>query len=331
MDFPKDKKVYEIKDEYMFGDSLLIAPVTNYMYHTPPQISKLVPKEVFKGGVKVKYYKDKDFKNLSKEDTSDNIDIYWYTGRPDYVTDSQYSIIFEGTLVAPETGKYQFQIKSFDTRVIIFNGKELKVELDCNEPYFEFLELEKGKEYPIICKTQNNQTGAARFRLYWKTPSDFAKEKQKSDKPKTRDVYLPEGANWADYWTGKNYEGGKSYSFDAPIEKIPILVKQGSILPLGPEIQYADENPFGELEIRVYQGADGEFVLYEDEGDNLNYQSGKYSLIKFTYTEASKKLKILKREGSFDGMKQERVFKVTTGEKVVQTVNYKGDEVEISL
>lgn len=331
MDFPKDKKVYEIKDEYMFGDSLLIAPVTNYMYHTPPQISKLVPKEVFKGGVKVKYYKDKDFKNLSKEETSDNIDIYWYTGRPDYVTDSEYSITFEGTIVAPETGKYQFQIKSFDTRVIIFNGKELKVELDCNEPYFEFLELEKGKEYPIICKTQNNQTGAARFRLYWKTPSDFEKEKQKADKPKTRDVYLPEGANWVDYWTGKNYEGGKSYTFDAPIDKIPILVKQGSILPLGPEVQYADENPFGELEIRVYQGADGEFLLYEDEGDNLNYQSGKYSLIKFTYTEASKKLKILKREGSFDGMKQERVFKVTTGEKVVQTVNYKGDEVEISL
>ena len=331
MDFPKDKKVYELKDEFMFGDNLLVAPVTNYMYHTPPQISKLVPKEVFKGGVKVKYYKDKDFKNLSKEETSENIDIYWYTGRPDYVTDSEYSIIFEGTIVAPETGKYQFQIKSFDTRVIIFNGKELKFELDCNEPYFEFLELEKGKEYPIICKTQNNQTGAARFRLYWKTPSDFEKEKQKSDKPKTRDVYLPEGANWVDYWTGKNYEGGKSYTFDAPIEKIPILVKQGSILPLGPEVQYADENPFGELEIRVYQGADGEFLLYEDEGDNLNYQSGKYSLIKFTYNEASKKLKILKREGSFDGMKQERVFKVTSGYKVVQTVNYKGDEIEVSL
>ena len=68
----------------------------------------------------------------------------------------------------------------------------------------------------------------------------FEKEKQKADKPKTRDVYLPEGANWADYWTGKNYEGGKSYTFDAPIDKIPILVKQGSILPLGPEIQYAD-------------------------------------------------------------------------------------------
>ena len=183
----------------------------------------------------------------------------------------------------------------------------------------------------IICETQNNQTGAARFRLYWKTPSDFAKEVQNCDKPKTRDVYLPDGCKWVDYWTGKIYEGGKNYTFDAPIEKIPILIKQGSILPLGPEIQYADENPFGELEIRVYQGNDGEFLLYEDEGDNLNYQSGKYSLIKFIYKESEKKLKILKREGSFDGMKKERVFKITNGDKFAKTVNYNGDEIEVTI
>ena len=331
MDFPKDKKVYEIKDEFMFGDSILVAPVTDYMYHTPPQISKLVPKEAFKNGLKVKYYKDKDFKNLTREDTVENIDLYWYTGRPDYVTNSEYSVHWEGTIVAPETGKYQFQIKSFDSRVIIFNGKKLNVELSCNEPYFEFLELEKGKEYPIICETQNNQTGAARFQLYWKTPSDFEKEKQKAEKPKTRDVYLPERFNWVDYWTGKVYEGGKSYTFEAPIEKIPILIKQGSILPIGQEIQYANENPFGELELRIYQGADGKFLLYEDEGDNLNYQTGKYSLIKFIYKEAEKTLKILKREGEFEGMKKERIFKVTVGEKVIKTVNYKGEEIEIKL
>ena len=331
MDFPKDKKVYEIKDEFMLGDNILVAPVTDYMYHTPPQIAKLVPKEVFKNGVKVKYYNDKDFKNLTKEETAENIDIYWYTGRPDYVSNSMYSVHWEGTLVAPETGKYQFQIKSFDTRVIIFNGKKLNIELNCNEPYFEFIELEKGKEYPIICETQNNSTGAARFRLYWKTPSDFEKEKQKADKPKTRNVYLPEGCNWVNFWTEEIYEGGKSYSFEAPIEKIPILIKQGSILPLGKDKQYADENPFDELEIKIYQGADGEFLLYEDEGDNLNYQSGKYSLIKFIYNEAEKKLKILKREGSFDGMKQERVFNITSAGKTIQNVNYKGEETEVKL
>ena len=331
MDFPKDKKVYEIKDEFLLGDNILVAPVTDYMYHTPPQISKLVPKEVFKNGVKVKYYNDKDFKNLTKEETAENIDIYWYTGRPDYVSNSEYSVHWDATLVAPETGKYQFQIKSFDTRVIVLDGKKLKVELDCNEPYFEFVELEKGKEYPLICETQNNSTGAARFRLYWKTPSDFEKEKQKSDKPKTREVYLPEGSNWVDFWTEKVYEGGKSYAFDSPIEKIPILIKTGSILPLGQEVQYADENPFGELEIKIYQGADGEFLLYEDEGDNLNYQSGKYSLIKFVYIESEKKLKILKREGSFEGMKQEREFKITSGGKTIQNIHYNGEETEVKL
>jgi alpha-D-xyloside xylohydrolase len=331
MDFPKDKKVYEIKDEFMFGDNILVAPVTDYMYHTPPQIAKMVPKEVFKNGVKVKYYNDKDFKNLTKEETVDNIDIYWYSGRPDYVTDSMYSVHWEGTIVAPETGKYQFQVKSFDSRVIIFDGKKLKVELDCNEPYFEFVNLEKGKEYPIICETQNNQTGAARFRLYWKTPSDFEKEKEKVNKSKTRDVYLPEGCNWIDFWTYKEYKGGNTYTFEAPIEKIPLLIKQGSILPFGKDIQYADENPNDELEIRVYQGADGEFLLYEDEGDNLNYQNGKYSLIRFKYNESEKILKISKREGNFEGMKQERVFNITSMGKSVKSVKYLGEEMDIKL
>ena len=331
MDFPNDKNVYEIKDEYMFGDNILVAPVTDFMYYTPPQISKLVPKEVFKNGVKVKYYNDTEFKNLTKEEIVDNINIFWYTGRPDYVNDTSYSIRWEGTIIAPETGKYQFQVKTHDTKVIILDGKNLKIEIDYIEPYFEYINLEKGKEYSIVCETQRVQPGPARFLLFWKTPSDFEKEKEKVDKPKNRDVYLPKGCNWVDFWTGQIYEGGKSYKIDAPIEKIPLLIKQGSILPLKDNIQYADENPFGELEIRIYEGANGKFLLYEDEGDNLNYQSGAYSLIKFNYNEAEKKLKINKREGNFEGMKKERVFKITKNGTLVKTVNYKGEEMEVDL
>ena len=331
MDFPDDKNVYEIKDEYMFGDNILVAPVTDYMYHTPPQISKIVPKDVFKNGVKVKYYKDKDFKNLTKEETAENINIFWYKGTPDYVTDSEYSIRWEGTLVAPETGKYQFQVKTHDTKVIILDGKKLNIEVDYIEPYFEYIQLEKGKEYSIVCETQRFQTGPARFLLFWKTPSDFEKEMQKADKPKIRTVYLPKGCNWIDYWTGKLYEGGNSYEFDAPIDKIPLLIKQGSILPLKDNMQYANDNPFGELELRIYEGANGEFLLYEDEGDNLNYQTGKYSLIKFNYNDAEKKLIIHKREGEFEGMQKERLFKITSGEKIIKTVNYNGEDLEIKL
>lgn len=184
MDFPHDKNVYEIKYEYMFGDNILVAPVTDYMYHIPPQISKLVPKEVFKNGVKVKYYNDTKFKNLTKEEIVENINIFWYTGRPDYVVDSSYSIRWEGTIIAPETGKYQFQVKTHDTKVIIFDGKKLNIEVYYIEPYFEYINLEKGKEYSIICETQRVQSGPARFLLFWKTPLDFEKEKQKVDKPK---------------------------------------------------------------------------------------------------------------------------------------------------
>ena len=332
MDFPEDKNVYDIKDEYMFGPQVLVAPVTDFMYHTPPQISKLVPADVFKNGVNVKYYKDKDFKQLSKEETAKNIDLYWYDGRPEFVTDSMYSVRWEGKITAPETGKYQFQIKSFDSRVIVFNGDTLKVELSGNEPYFEFLQLEKGKEYPIVCETQNNQTGAARFRLYWKTPSDFEKEQQKAEKPKTRDVYLPKGFKWYDFFSGAVYDGGQKITADAPIEKMPLYVKAGSILPLGEVGQYADEKANGDLEIRVYEGSDGDFTLYEDEGDNLNYQNGKFSVIKFSYSEAQKVLKISKREGGFSCMPSERIFKITTQNgKTVKTVKYSGEEVKVEM
>jgi len=331
MDFAFDDKTLEIKDEYMFGDNLLVAPVTDYMYHTPPQITTLVPKEVFKNGVNVKYFKDKDFKTLSKETKEENVDIYWYTGRPEYVTDSMYSVKWEGVITAPETGKYQFQIKSFDTRVIVFNGDTLKVLLDGNEPYFEFVNMEKGKEYPIVCQTQNNQTGAARFRLYWKTPSDFEKESQKAEKPKVRQVYLPKGCNWVDFWSSKTYNGGQTISVEAPIDIIPLFVKEGSILPLGPNVQYAMENPFGEIQIRVYTGKDCDYTLYEDCGDNLDYQNDKYSAIKFSYSEKDRVLTISDIQGGFPQMPKERIFNVTVNGKTIEKVKYSGQEIKVKL
>lgn len=348
MDFPDDRKVYGVKDEYMFGNQILVAPVTDYMYHTPPQISHIVPESVFvtndgKPGINAKYFDDPDFRHLTKVETAKNVDVYWYTGRPDYVTDSVYSIRWEGKIVAPESGKYQFQIKSFDSRVIIFDGDTLGVEIAGNEPYFEFLELEAGKEYPIVCETQNRQTGAARFRLYWKTPSDFAKEQSKSDKPKTREVYLPNGSKWVDFFDGKVYDGGQTVVIDAPIEKMPLMVRQGSVLPMGPVVQHANEQPSAPIELRVYPGADGNFVLYEDEGDNLNYQQGKFAEIEFSYNDRSKTLRIADRKGAYDGMPVSREFHVVLVDggkgdgigigtsKNYKVVKYDGKAVEVAF
>ena len=93
------------------------------------------------------------------------------------------------------------------------------------------------------------------MRLFWKTPSIFAKEKTKKNVDKNREVYIPKGNKWYDFWTGK-VEGGKKIKTDAPIEKIPLFIKAGSIIPMGPFIQYSTEKPADPIELRIYPGAD---------------------------------------------------------------------------
>jgi len=127
---------------------------------------------------------------------------------------------------------------------------------------------------------------------------------------KTTSVYLPEGAEWFDFWTGKRVQGGQTVSKEVPIEIIPLYVKAGSILPFGPKVQYAEEKKWDDLEIRVYPGADGVFILYEDENDTYDYEHGAYSTITFTWNDKSKTLTIGEREGAFNDMLMSRKFHI---------------------
>ena len=128
-----------------------------------------------------------------------------------------------------------------------------------------------------------------------------------------RFVYLPQG-DWVNFWTGEYHTGGKNISAPAPLDIIPLFVKAGSIIPMGPFIQYASE-AVDPLEIRVYKGADGEFVLYEDEGDTYNYEDGAYAKIPFQFNYDEGKLTIGQRVGSFEGMLTERTFKIVLVDK----------------
>lgn len=123
-------------------------------------------------------------------------------------------------------------------------------------------------------------------------------------------VYLPKGAKWYDFWNNRYYEGGQTITKPCPINIIPVYVKAGTILPVGPDVQYSSEKKWDNLDILVYPGADGTFTLYEDEGDNYNYEKGKFSTIKFTWNEASHKLTIGERKGSFKGMLTNRTFNI---------------------
>jgi len=159
---------------------------------------------------------------------------------------------------------------------------------------------------------------------------------------KNKEVYLPQGTEWYDFWTGDKVEGGQMINKEAPIDIIPLYIKAGSILPIGSHVQYATEKKWDNLEIRVYEGADGRFTLYEDEGDNYNYEKGGYSTITVTWNDTEKTLTINKREGSFPGMLNERIFNLVLVSKnkgngmnkpvkYDKVVTYKGQKIVINL
>jgi alpha-D-xyloside xylohydrolase len=155
-----------------------------------------------------------------------------------------------------------------------------------------------------------------------------------------RHLYLPK-ARWYDFWTGKAVDGGAAIDTAAPIERMPLFVRAGSIVPMGPDVQWASEKPADPIELRVYAGADGHFTLYEDENDTYNYEKGAFATIAFAWDDSSHTLTIGERKGRFPGMLEKRTFHVvfvgdghgngidptTTADKMVE---YTGQQVSVS-
>jgi alpha-D-xyloside xylohydrolase len=124
----------------------------------------------------------------------------------------------------------------------------------------------------------------------------------------SRSVYLPAGT-WYDFWTGISTAGGTTITASAPQDRIPLYARAGSIVPLGPDIQYATERA-DTIELRAYPGANGSFMLYEDEGNNYNYETGKYATIPITYIDNPHNVIVGARSGTFTGMDQKKVFNI---------------------
>ncbi len=348
MDFPNDKKTYNIDDQFMFGPAFMVCPVTQYMLYRPPMSSVPVTPEYFKTdegkpGLKAQYFKDIEYKKLSLEKIDSSININWYsTGRPGYVTDSTLAIRWQGKLTPKQSGKFQFHIKCYGPSKLYIDGKLMPFVYQSTESYTDFIDLQAGKDYDIKLEKENATPGAFRVQLFWKTPEILAQEKVTEKRDQTRKVYLPENTRWFDFWTGETLAGGATVTSAAPIDKIPLLVRAGSIIPMGPFVQYASEKPADALEIRVYPGANGSFTLYEDEGDNYNYEKGFFSTIAFNWDDSKHVLTIGRRFGVYPGMPMKRNFKIIvvgkskgTGIELTgtpdKTVQYDGKELVIKL
>jgi len=159
-------------------------------------------------------------------------------------------------------------------------------------------------------------------------------------KARARPVYLPSGAEWYDFHTGKRLSGGQTIDTAAPLGRMPLYVRAGSIVPVGPDIQYAAEKPGGDITLLVFTGADGSFDLYEDDGVSYGYEKGEFTRIPLRFDAATGKLSIGARSGSYPGMPEERTFKVRwikdgaktpsdLDAKADATVSYKGAEIMV--
>jgi alpha-D-xyloside xylohydrolase len=156
---------------------------------------------------------------------------------------------------------------------------------------------------------------------------------------RSRQVYLPQAAGWYDFWTGAPFAGSQTIDAPAPYDALPIYVKAGSIIPIGPELQYAAEKAADPITLFVYAGANGTFTLYEDDGLTYNYEKGAFAEIPIRWNDAAKMLTIGERQGAFSGMLKQRTFDVVLVSKDKaagfsfapqpdQTIRYNGSAVE---
>ena len=148
---------------------------------------------------------------------------------------------------------------------------------------------------------------------------------------KLTNIYLPAGTLWYDFWTNEKHEGGKEITKETTLDVIPLYVKAGSIIPVGPQVQYATEKPWDHLELKVYAGANGNFILYEDEFDNYNYEKGVYTEIPISWNNTSCKLTIGARKGAYEGMLKNCKFTVTLQDGTQKNVDYNGKAISVKF
>lgn len=166
-------------------------------------------------------------------------------------------------------------------------------------------------------KTTNNQVNLS-------LNVDFTQSKE-------MEVYLPSGNKWYNYWTNENFDGGQKLKIKTSLDRIPLFVRAGSIIPIGPDVQYTNEKKWDNLIINVYPGADGTFTLYEDEGDNYNYESGAYTEIQMKWNDTKRILTIDARKGEYNGMLTKRNFTIRTADGKEKVITYSGNKINVKI
>jgi hypothetical protein len=302
--------------------------------------------------IKSSFYATPEYKNLLKETMIDQLVVKPFQFfATDSVKPTQLACRWETEIEVNEHGLYQFMTTTATSPW----GQKIKLIIDSTLVIGQSSNMFNGTGKAANVHLQKGKKHSIRLEYIcypWEQP-EISLSLRKIDNPEyqtipkpyspaTRIVYLPEGSSWFDFWTEEKLEGGQAIQADASLDKLPLYIKSGSIIPFGPDIQYVAEKPADTISLKIYPGANGSFELYEDEGDNFNYEDNIKSTISFSWNDQGKTLSIGKRQGEFPGMLKERKIKIMlVGESILgktdrgssahKIISYSGEEMKLTF
>ena len=349
IDFPDDQHVRKMDDAFMFGPAFLVHPITRAMYHLSDPPPATIPTEALqtpdgKPGLAVQYFEGVNFEKPAGKTIDEIIEHNWpgpplANPPPGLNSFDNFSARWEGTVTAPEAGEYEFGVEYDDGARLYLDGKLVAEDWSFGPKRYRFatITLAKGQKLPI--KAEFHQGGQDRFfRLGWRTPSErrsLANITKELDN--TMFTYLPSGTDWFDFGTNERFAGGQTVTKNCPLETLPVYVRAGSIVPMGPaDLQYATERPDAPYEIRVYPGADAKFTIYEDDNETYDYEKGQRATYDLVWNDTAKTLTIGDRHGTFPGMVTKRELKIVfasakANSATAKNITYTGKSVEIKF
>jgi alpha-D-xyloside xylohydrolase len=344
MDFPDDAQARKLDDQFTFGPAFLVHPVTRAMYHASAPPAQTIPAGALhtpKGepGAVVEYFEGTNFEKSAGQLVDRTIDHTWpgppLANPPARLTQlDNFSARWQGTITASEDGDYEIGLEGDDGFRLWLNDTMVIEDWSNGAARYRGAKIALRKGQKVAMKIDYFQGSSARkLRLAWRTPSQ---QRELAQAQKTLDnvaeTYLPAGTNWFDFWTNERFTGGQSVRKKVPLDSMPLYVRAGSIVTMGSAVQYSTEQPDAPYEIRVYPGADAKFTVYEDDNETYNYERGEYATYEISWNDASRRLSVGPRKGSFPGMTQKRTLNVVLPSgKTAKSVVYDGKRVEIDL
>jgi alpha-D-xyloside xylohydrolase len=354
MDFPDEISLRKIDDSFMFGPAFLVHPVTRAMYHAdnppPPTIATEYLRSLDgQPGLSLEYFNGIDLTKSASKTIDSKVDHTWPgppLANPPAGLDSleNFSARWEGTLIAPEEGQYEIGLEGDDGYRLWLNGKVVVQDWNNGPTRYKGTRVtfHKGQTIPVKIEYFQGILGRA-LRFGWRTPSQTRElEAQQKTLNTTLETLLPSGAAWYDFWTNERLAGGQTVKKDCPMDIFPLYVRAGTIVPLGPIMQYATEKPEAPYEIRIYPGANASFTLYEDDNETYNYEKGEYATYELSWDDAARILTVGPRKGTYPGMVLSRELRVVVaapsqnagideGSVSAKTITYRGQQVQLSF